>query len=465
MPETDFDTSSNSRTVPDTNEGSHFKIGPDMSMDPLSSTNPEPSTGSDSSTSSDSSMSSYSSIVREMDADWAAVERKIKFVREEQQRAYESYEYTTTTLRDLKESIVQRKQLPIKFPPRGLAIQKVEDEARRLLLRKLILFRDDGYEVAQFLADVEIDDGRQHDEAFDRQLVDEYLREASESTVLDTAEGLDDGEWQEAVFKLYNYQPDRLPRRPNQMWCPITGDFVSDNKVQRLIAPRIGNWVVDCVLDTDHPPDDNESAICSARNGIPMAPEFKRLWDIAAIVVVPSTDGRNLVVKVLDKNIWSPSIATLDGRVLKIPNGTGPDMRYLYFGFIINVLRRQRYEAPGWWRDHIAVTNVPLFKREHRCLKKTVVRTLAIRMGLMREREADEFVACTYANGRDDDEWAGAVVDAAASLIELAYRPAVILFLYWMFGVQQPQANGVGMYFEKHGSGPELENPNSAPKP
>ncbi|KAB5542388.1 hypothetical protein GE09DRAFT_1244612 [Coniochaeta sp. 2T2.1] len=419
-------TGSDPRTGSNRNKGLRFSIDPDLSIEFLLGKSSEPSTGFDWSTGSetvtgfDSNTSSKWSIEREVDADWEAMKRKIKFVRDEQQRADENYEYTMTTLRHLKESIVQSKQPPAEFPTRGLTLQRVEDEVRRLLLGKLILSRYDGYEVARLLADAEPGNGLKHDEAFDRWLVDHHIRQAS---VLDISEESDDWQWQEAVFKLYNHQPDQQPRHPYQMRCPITGDFVSGNEVQRLISPRIWAWAADCVLDTDHPPDDHESAICSARNGIPMAPEFKRLWDIAAIVVVPSTDGSNLVVKVLDKNIRSPSIAILDGRILQIPNGTGPDMRYLYFSFIINVLRRQRYEAPGWWRDHIAVSNVPLFKREHRCLKKTVVRKLAIRMGLMRELEADEFVACTYANGRDVDGLAIAAVDVAISLIELAYRP------------------------------------------
>ena len=109
-------------------------------------------------------------------------------------------------------------------------------------------------------------------------------------------------------------------------------------------------------------------------------------------------------------------------------------MRHLYFSFIINVLRRQRYEAPGLPRDHIVVTNVPLFRREFRCLKQGDSKEAGTEDGTHARAGRDGFVTCTYANGRDvDDVWEDTNLDTAVSMTELEYHsvPILDLYLWW----------------------------------
>ena len=101
--------------------------------------------------------------------------------------------------------------------------------------------------------------------------------------------------------------------------------------------------------------------IWSTANGMPLAMVYKKMLDNAKIAIVPAEQDGELQVIVLDKDEaqkeyrnQSPQGKALHGRKLTFRNDHRPALRYLYFAFAINILRRQRHEVPGWWRDRTA---------------------------------------------------------------------------------------------------------------
>ena len=88
--------------------------------------------------------------------------------------------------------------------------------------------------------------------------------------------------------------------------------------------------------------------------------------------------------------------AKLDGKVLQFPNNFRPAKRYLYFAFVASLLRRQRHEVPGWWRNRFDSILQEVWATPGECLRRSTVLTLAHRIGHMLPEEASAFVGVKY---------------------------------------------------------------------
>ncbi|KAI1180960.1 hypothetical protein F4777DRAFT_585338 [Nemania sp. FL0916] len=126
------------------------------------------------------------------------------------------------------------------------------------------------------------------------------------------------------------------------------------------------------------------------------------------VTVVPTMDGNDLMVVVLDETereeeLNSPLIfrkgKALHGRILKFQTPQRPSMRYLYFAFVINILRRQRFEVDGWWKDRLEYANTPFFASPGKWICQSTLRKLAVRVGYLRLLppiyDADKFASTT----------------------------------------------------------------------
>ncbi|KAI0416329.1 hypothetical protein F5X98DRAFT_375900 [Xylaria grammica] len=126
------------------------------------------------------------------------------------------------------------------------------------------------------------------------------------------------------------------------------------------------------------------------------------MLDDASIAIVPTKDGKDLMVIVLDEDErvrepdpddLIPTGRALHGRTLKFLTDHRPSMRYLYFAFVINLLRRERYGVHGWRRDRLEYADMPFFPTPGNWVRETTLRKLAIRIGHMPMQEADKFVS------------------------------------------------------------------------
>ena len=159
------------------------------------------------------------------------------------------------------------------------------------------------------------------------------------------------------VFKAYGAQSKGLA------WCPISAawhcpEFVSAAHVVRY---NIGEMSARHLFGEA---DDKNGHLMSPRNGMPMLRHFERLFDEASIVITPTEDGKSLKVFCLDdvddddeiaQLCKAPSGKALHGRTLEFQNDFRPSMRSLYVSFRISILRRQRHEVPGWWKDRVSL--------------------------------------------------------------------------------------------------------------
>ncbi|KAI0878998.1 hypothetical protein GGS24DRAFT_516070 [Hypoxylon argillaceum] len=88
-----------------------------------------------------------------------------------------------------------------------------------------------------------------------------------------------------------------------------------------------------------------------------------------------------------------PTGRALHGRTLKFLTNHRPSMRYLYFAFAMNLLRRERFGVNGWSRDRLEYSDMPFFPTTGNWVYETILRRLAIRVDHMPMQEADKFVS------------------------------------------------------------------------
>ncbi|KAI1170506.1 hypothetical protein F4777DRAFT_594866 [Nemania sp. FL0916] len=209
-------------------------------------------------------------------------------------------------------------------------------------------------------------------------------------------------QWWRAIIKAYGAgYKDR-----DFVWCPITQqyEYYRAIKATHIVRHSVGE---PAAIHLFGPPDDSDGHIWSTRNGIPLTKLYWEMLDDGKIAIIPTQDG-DLVVVVLDEaerakpsrpSARYPTGQALHGRILKFLNHHRPKLRYLYFCFAMNLLRRQRFEVDGWWKDHIGYADTPFAPTPGRWVRETTLRELAIRIGHLPPGEADDFVAMIKGKG------------------------------------------------------------------
>ncbi|TRX93510.1 hypothetical protein FHL15_005482 [Xylaria flabelliformis] len=212
--------------------------------------------------------------------------------------------------------------------------------------------------------------------------------------------------WRKAVIKAYGVESSN----GRSVWCPISQRY---ELVQSITAAHIVRYNVGepAAVHLFGPLNDLDGHIWSIRNGIPFCSVYEEMLDDGKIAIVPTKDGKGLMVVVLDEaersepsnpNDPIPLGQALHGRILKFLNDCRPAMKYLYFCFAMNLLRRQKFEVDGWWKDRIAYADTPFFPTPGKWVRETTLRKLAIRVGHLPIDEADDFVATTRGSKPED---------------------------------------------------------------
>jgi hypothetical protein len=281
--------------------------------------------------------------------------------------------------------------------------QEYNDQIRKLelrvgdLLTKILTIRTSRFRLAGEMEDTKLLHAREDTEdwAYIDQLIWRYA-ELEGNWTLKSHRDLDQQErWRKAMFKAY----DAYNKETGQVWCPITGGWMYSEwaTAAHVVRQNVPEWAAGHLFGEAKA---KSGHIWSTANGIPLATIYEKMLDNAEMAIVPSEQDGELQVIVLDKeeaekvylNQNSPKGKGLHQRKLTFRNDHRPALRYLYFAFAINILRRQRHEAPGWWRDRAAFgLGHKMWGSPGPWLKASMLRKLARRVGHICEDDADPF--------------------------------------------------------------------------
>ncbi len=181
--------------------------------------------------------------------------------------------------------------------------------------------------------------------------------------------------FQTNVLTAYNAQD------PDRAWCCVTGQRLGRDWVgaAHIVPYNIGeNNAAYLFGKADH----QDGHLMSPANGLPMKKEYKERFDDASIGFIPVPGTNDLKIVAFDRDP-DDEMKPLHGKVLRFQNDFRPAKRYLYFAFVSSVLRRQRHEAPGWWRDRF-----DFGLQEDWAIRHSTLLTLAHRIGHMLPEEA-----------------------------------------------------------------------------
>ncbi len=172
--------------------------------------------------------------------------------------------------------------------------------------------------------------------------------------------------WRRRLISYYDAEPESekdYPESERAFWCPITKQYhcfgMKAVDIVQIVPHAIGE--VNCIhlfgseeVGTGH--------LMSTKNGILLHPHLEAALDKAQIAIVPADEenpsAEELKVVVFDESILKLTRVglnfdwkSLNGLRLQFRNGNRPDLRYLYFSYLVTLCRRRRFEGSGWQSD------------------------------------------------------------------------------------------------------------------
>ncbi|KAI1818600.1 hypothetical protein GGS20DRAFT_527804 [Poronia punctata] len=274
---------------------------------------------------------------------------------------------------------------------------KRQDRELSDLFVERVHMRTSRFELAAREVDAEMWNKRAHAEdwAYVDQIVTR-IKEPSGATVT-MKNPRDSGKqerWRKDIIKAYGAKGDK-----EKIWCPISRRHLA---AWMTVAAHIVRYNVGdpAAVHLFGPSKSSDGHIWSIQNGIPLCKEYEDMLDDARMAIVPSTDGSGLMVVLFDEaereeeedpTCQYPTGKGLHGRTLEFLTDHRPSMRYLYFAFVTNILRRQRFEVDGWWKDRLEHASVPFFPTPGKWVRETMLRKLAVRIGHLPVDDAGKF--------------------------------------------------------------------------
>ncbi|KAI0805654.1 hypothetical protein GGR55DRAFT_697774 [Xylaria sp. FL0064] len=299
-----------------------------------------------------------------------------------------AFDATQATLQERRENY-KRGQLDTARDRFKAEVQRLEEQAGNLLVQKIHM-RTSTYELAAKEVDTERWDKRAYAE--DWSYIDSLATRLKEPTGRNPDH---QARWRKAVMKAYGAETGV----GKEAWCPITQRYSSMITAAHIVRCNVGE---PAAVHLFGPTDNPEGHIWDTGNGIPLVAPYAEMLDDAEIAIVPTNDSTDLMVIVLDEDervrepdpdSLIPTGRALHRRILKFKTDHRPSLRYLYFAFVINLLRREKFSVHGWRRYRIEYANMPFIRTRGNWVRRTTLRKLAIRVGHMPAQEADEFVS------------------------------------------------------------------------
>ncbi|KAL8783509.1 MAG: hypothetical protein Q9195_009363 [Heterodermia aff. obscurata] len=141
----------------------------------------------------------------------------------------------------------------------------------------------------------------------------------------------------------------------NEYWCPIAQDFyaTSSFKAAHIVPHRLGPEVVDCLFGAGA-----GLRLYSADNCLFIHTEAEARFDSGCFVLIPAVPLENPIkswrIRVTNDaarhhKIGEKPLGELDSAIVNWRNSDErPAARFLYFHFVITLLRNKRDGTPGW---------------------------------------------------------------------------------------------------------------------
>ncbi|KAI0155341.1 hypothetical protein GGR57DRAFT_511735 [Xylariaceae sp. FL1272] len=203
-----------------------------------------------------------------------------------------------------------------------------------------------------------------------------------------------------AVIKSYGAKKTSHPN--SAIWCVVAGRYMTKASVRaaHIVRYNVGEGQAEYLFGSSN---HRNGHLMSPSNGLPMCEMYEELFDNGRIVFTPDVASKDsIVIQVLDKELldedgsdigMEPWGKDLDGRKLTFPEGCNfrPQWRYMYCAYSMTLIRRQRYECPGWHKEQLKNRGQRMWASPGDYLRNSALTMLANRVGHMSLDDATKF--------------------------------------------------------------------------
>ncbi|KAI1131902.1 hypothetical protein F5Y10DRAFT_261609 [Nemania abortiva] len=204
-------------------------------------------------------------------------------------------------------------------------------------------------------------------------------------------------------------------------WCVISGRFWPEHMVvaANIVGCNLGEASANYIFGRAGKALIN-GHLMSPQNSLPMLKEYEELLEDGNLIFEPvDKDATAWKVIVLDEWLRASSVTEfcipvvgdrgdvipwasgLHERKLSFVNSFRPYRQYLYFASCLNILRRQRLQGPGWWKD-FSSNNKAIWATTGQYLRRSTIKLMAHLIGHLNENDA-AIMAMEFPNIRGDN--------------------------------------------------------------
>ncbi|KAF7506279.1 hypothetical protein GJ744_012087 [Endocarpon pusillum] len=181
--------------------------------------------------------------------------------------------------------------------------------------------------------------------------------------------------------------------RPGKLWCPISQDYFDAEwmRAAHIVPRRLGSGVVDYIFGSG-----NGSRLNTTDNCLIIHVNVERSFDNGSFVLVPADPKESPIkrwkiqmtkLSAKHKDLGKKTLAERDGDELVFKNDNRPAARYLYFHFVITLLRNKRDRQPGWEKYYTELRTVEIFATPGPYIRKSMLSALARNIGGLNTEE------------------------------------------------------------------------------
>lgn len=168
-----------------------------------------------------------------------------------------------------------------------------------------------------------------------------------------------------------------------KLWCPISQDYFDEQsmKTAHIVPHRITPSVVDYIFGLG-----SGSRLGTADNCLILHASVERQFGNGSFVLLPSTPTESPIKSwkvhitnhgARNADMGRTTLAALDGKTLVFKNANRPAARFLYYHFVITLLRNKRDRQPGWEKYWAKLPTGKPFATSGRYLRSSMLLTLA----------------------------------------------------------------------------------------
>lgn len=183
------------------------------------------------------------------------------------------------------------------------------------------------------------------------------------------------------------YEAEKGAPVKGKVWCCISQDYFDQTNVRaaHIVPHALGPGLVDYIFGTG-----SGSRLDTSDNCLLMQDSVERAFDNGNFVLLPVDASESPILRwkiqitdlaAMHTDMGRVSLKDLNGKEVSFKNENRPASRFLYYHFVVTLLRNKRDRQPGWEKISAELPTGKPFATMGRYMRETVLLTLAKNAG------------------------------------------------------------------------------------